>query len=235
LSSPLSPLPDGFAATVASLHLVAERLVAPARKPENEIALEPVPGGFGTPEFEFEGARQRVRVDGTELVREVDDAERRTALTSLAAAAPLLDGLLPADAELDDEPLELSPAAAAALAGWYRFGDQLLGALAAAAAAPDGASAPILWPEHFDVAIELGAEATGERATYGLSPGDGDHPEPYLYVATWRPGLSGELWQATGFTGAELGYAELIAAPDQREAALAFFEERRRALRQQTP
>ena len=36
-----------------------------------------------------------------------------------------------------------------------------------------------LWPEHFDVAFE-------DRAvTYGGSPGDENHDEPYLYVAPW--------------------------------------------------
>ena len=80
-----------------------------------------------------------------------------------------------------------------------------------------------LWPEHFDLAVDLGSEAAQARATYGLSPGDEDHPEPYLYVAPWAPPATGDLWQATGFTGAELPYSELLDATDQRETALAFF------------
>lgn len=55
----LDPLPAGFASTREALHAVAERLVAPARKPDNEIALTPTPGGFGTPEFELDGERLR--------------------------------------------------------------------------------------------------------------------------------------------------------------------------------
>ena len=35
---------------------------------------------------------------------------------------------------------------------------------------------PILWPEHFDVAITLG------EVNYGVSPGDGFHERPYAYV-----------------------------------------------------
>jgi hypothetical protein len=35
---------------------------------------------------------------------------------------------------------------------------------------------PILWPEHFDVAITL------DEVNYGVSPGDGYHDEPYAYV-----------------------------------------------------
>ena len=87
-----------------------------------------------------------------------------------------------------------------------------------------------LWPEHFDLAVELGSEATGARAAYGLSPGDEHHAEPYLYVAPWVAPAPGDLWQATGFSGAELPYSELLGAPDQRDTALAFFRARLRAL-----
>jgi hypothetical protein len=210
VSPRLSPLPDGFGVAVSSLHRVAEEVVAPARKPDNEIALEPTPGGFGTPEFEWEGSRHRIRVEGAELVREVDGRQQRT-------------------------PLEVDPVAAEALAGWYAFGAAILERLAAGAdpedASPEGgASSPILWPEHFDVAIELGSEAEGRRATYGFSPGDEQHPEPYAYVGPWSPQAPGEIWNAKGFGGAELGYADLLGAEDQGAAALEFFIARRDAL-----
>ena len=42
--------------------------------------------------------------------------------------------------------------------------------------------------------------------------------------------VEGELWNATGFPGAELTYAELLAAPDPRAAALEFFTTRKEAL-----
>jgi hypothetical protein len=185
----LEPLPRSFAATVAALHHVAEDVVAPARKPDNEIALTATPGGFGTPAFEWEGTTQQVRVEGTDLVFAKGDAERR-------------------------EPLDVDPVAAARLADWYAFGAEVLGELGGAAT---------LWPEHFDIAIDLG------EATYGLSPGDEQHPEPYAYVAPWGA-AEGELWQATGFRGAELPYADLLAAPDARAAALDFFTTRKEAL-----
>ena len=35
----LAPLPASFTTTVTMLHRVAEQIVAPARKPDNEIAL----------------------------------------------------------------------------------------------------------------------------------------------------------------------------------------------------
>ena len=177
-------LPEGFTAAVGALHRVAEEVVAPARKPEGEIALEATPGGFGTPVFEWEGSLQQVRVEGATLVY-----ERR-------------------------EPLGVDPEAAAALADWYAFGDQILRALG---------GEPILWPEHFDLAIEL------DEVNYGFSPGDEAHAEPYAYVGPFGP-VVGELWNANGFPGAELSYAELLAAPDPRAAALEFFTTRKEAL-----
>src|SRR5215213_9301850 len=116
----LAPLPDGFPASVASLHLVAERLVAPARKPDNEIALTATPGGFGTPGFDWEGSRHQVRVEADELVHIAGAGERRAPLTSLLSAADAVADLLPSTAGLDERPLEIDPGAARALAEWYR-------------------------------------------------------------------------------------------------------------------
>ncbi len=72
--------------------------------------------------------------------------------------------------------------------------------------------------------------AKGKRANYGASPGDDDHDEPYLYVGPWSAKVSGELWNARGFDGAELTYSELLEAADQRRTALDFMCERHRAL-----
>jgi hypothetical protein len=95
---------------------------------------------------------------------------------------------------------------------------------------PEDAQTPtILWPEHFDVAFEAGSETQGKRGTYGASPGDPDHDEPYLYVLPWGE-ASGDLWQATGFQGAELGYADLCATADPVEAAYEFMRIRHDAL-----
>lgn len=229
-SSALVPLPASFAATVASLHRVAEAVVSPARKPDKEIALVPTTGGFGTPEFEFEGTRQRVRVEGRELVREVDGKEQRTPLTSLAQAGAIVSDLLPSDTEPGKETLDVDPAASFALGAIYRFGADALAQLLVAAAPEDAATSPRLWPEHFDIAIELGSDGTGARANYGLSPGDGGHPEPYLYVGPWSATVSGDLWQASGFSGAELSYAQLVRTPDPQRGAIDFFVRRRDAL-----
>ena len=102
-----------------------------------------------------------------------------------------------------------------------------LRALAPASAAPSRVQ---IWPEHFDAALELGAEDAGVRAAYGCSPGDETHPEPYLYVTPWTLPPGGELWNATVFTGAELPLAALLDADAQRSAALEFLHARLDAL-----
>ena len=122
-------------------------------------------------------------------------------------------------------PPEVDAAAAGALGDFYGFACSVLEQLRADEV--DGEpSKVVLWPEHFDIAIDLGPESADKRATIGASPGDESHPEPYLYVTPWAAEVSSELWNAQGFKGAELGYAELLAAPDQRRRALDFLRER---------
>ena len=201
----LEPLPASFAETRVALHKVAEAVVAPARQPPNEIALRYTRGGFGTPFFEQDGADCQVRVEHGELVRQREKEETHESLPGV------------------------DPASATALGQFYGLGASVLEQLRADE--PDGDPSLVqLWPEHFDIAIELGSEADGKRANFGFSPGDDDHDDPYLYVSPWTAEVSGELWNARGFKGAELGYSELIAAPDQRQAALEFMRERYRAL-----
>jgi len=233
-SQRLDPLPTGFAATVASLHRLAEEVVAPARKPENEIALRATPGGFGTPPFEFAGQERQVRAEGAELVYRVGDEEQRARITSIASAGALVADLLPESAKLDEERLALDARAAVVLGAWYELGAAVLSGLIGEANPEDDASEINLWPEHFDLAIELGPEADDARANYGFSPGDADHPEPYLYVGPWTAEVEGELWNGHGFRGAELGYAELAAADDPKRAAIDFCRARRQALKEGT-
>ena len=87
-----------------------------------------------------------------------------------------------------------------------------------------------LWPEHFDIAFEAGSSAAGQRANYGASPGDQDHPEPYVYVGPWTAQVDSPLWNGRGFNGAELSYAALLAADDPMAAALELFRSRFEAL-----
>jgi hypothetical protein len=202
----LEPLPPSFTETRIALHKVAEAVISPARKPDNEIALRYTRGGFGTPFFRADGADCQVRVEDGELVRQRGTEETR-------------------------EPLpDVEVAAASALGDFYGLACSVLEQLRADEVDGDP-SLVQLWPEHFDIAIELGAESAGQRANFGGSPGDEEHEEPYFYVGPWTAEVSGELWNATGFKGAELGYSELIEAEDQRRAALEFMRARHRALR----
>lgn len=227
----LEPLPESFAATREALHRIAEEVVAPARKPQNEIALTVTPGGFGTPRFEHHGRRLQVRVDGTEIVVDADDCETRSAITSVADAAAMVGEELFPDGLPDDEnDLGIDAQAAARLGAFYEFADDALAGFKKRLEPDADASSTNLWPEHFDVAFEAGSEADGRRANYGASPGDEGHPHPYLYVGPWTADVSGDLWNATAFTGAELGYAELLEADDPAATAQEFFEARRAAL-----
>jgi hypothetical protein len=203
----LEPLPASFVETRVALHKVAEAVVAPARMPANEIALRYTRGGFGTPFFERDRIDCQVRVEHGELVRQAGTAETREPLPGVDIAA------------------------ATALGDFYGLACSVLEQLRADEADGDP-SIVQLWPEHFDIAIELGSESAGQRANFGFSPGDDDHPEPYLYVGPWSAEVSGGLWNATGFNGAEMAYDELIAADDHRRAALDFMRERYRALRE---
>jgi hypothetical protein len=227
----LKPLPRSFVATRDALHRVAAELVAPASKPHNEIAMRQTAGGFGTPEFEFHGHRTQVRVQGIELVLTRDGEEERVELHSLAAGGALLGPeLLPDGVPGGGAPLHLDTEAAQRLADFYAFTAEVLESLKSGMPPESHPSDTNLWPEHFDVAFEAGAESDGQRATYGGSPGDDDHAEPYLYVAPWAAKVGGEVWGATGFTGAELAYAELRAADDPAATGLDFMRSRYEAL-----
>ena len=225
--SGLAEIPATFVATRGALHAVAEQVVAPARAAAtgDQFSLVAAVGGFATPRLPGGGC---VRVDGLELVVEGGDGEeKRAPLTSLKESAA---GVGLPDAGLAEASLELDSASAVVLAAAYQLGDRVLRAFFAEALPPAEATENQLWPEHFDIAIEHGNEQNGERATYGLSPGDADHAEPYFYVAPWVPPSDPTTWTAVGFTGAELGWAELLSAEDPHSIALNFFRTYRDAL-----
>lgn len=207
---------EALVTTRLALHALAERVISPLRVQAtgNEIALQVRPGGFGTPALP-DGSW--VGVSGTEVVRlGAGGDEQRTAISSLRAAAAFV-GLV-GGASLSGEPLEVHAGAATVLADVWAIGEDALTAFAAAGA--QDPSPPILWPEHFDIAIEAGTEAAGTLATYGISPGDGEHEEPYAYVGPWTaPAETGPstFWNATAFTGAE-------RPADDPDEIVAFFQ-----------
>jgi hypothetical protein len=218
----LLPVPGSLVATRVSLHRLAQRVISAARAHANgKIGLRYTHRGFGTPFFSDD---VQVRVAGGELIVDERGVERAAPITTLDEAAEHVGrDALPVEAQLGSDPLAVDPRAAGFLGDWYGFAASVLEELRAGFDDPQDSSRVQLWPEHFDLAVDLGSEDAGVRATYGLSPGDQRHPEPYLYVTPWADQPPGELWQADGFSGAELSYADLLAARDQRAAALDFF------------
>jgi hypothetical protein len=224
----LEELPAEFAETRGALHAVAEHVMAPARHQANgKIGLRYTRRGFGTPFFAND---VQVRVEGYDLVVQRGDCEDRSPIVSVAQAATAVDitpgapaGVFRPSTSPDmEQELVIDEGAALSLGAWFGFGASVLEQLRWDLhwAAPSRLQ---LWPEHFDLSIELGHENSGSRAGYGASPGDEQHPMPYLYVAPWSQELEGPNWNDDHFFGASLSYEELLEAADQRATALAFF------------
>jgi hypothetical protein len=228
----LAPLPGTFAGTRDALHRLAVYVISPAQRLVNgEIIMRATPGGFST--FPFDG--RTIGVDGAELV--VDGA--RHPLGSLNDAARLA-GIEPDVAQQEqfdvpphgdlDAPLHVDAAAARALGDWYAFATDVLDAIRAEAGPDEDATIVRIWPEHFDAAIDAGAEAGGRRGTYGASPGDGHHAEPYLYASPWA-GRIDPFFDDPGFAGAARTYSQLAGSVDPRSAAIAFLRDARERVR----
>jgi len=206
------PDPAAIAMTRLALHGAAELLLAgPQHRTHGTIRLRIVPGGFATV------AGPEVRVDGREVVA----GDRRAALAGTTYAAAGAEVGIEAGAPVGvyhegsgaapGEHVDADPAVAGYLADCFATGDAALRRLA-----PE--LTPVLWPEHFDVGIQL------DEVNYGVSPGDSDHRRPYAYVGPWTP-REGDFWNAP--FGA-LRYADEL--PDAAAVA-AFFAEGRRLAR----
>jgi hypothetical protein len=223
----LPELPPSYATTRDALHALAEQVVAASYfHATTHIGLRPAPRGFGTPVF---GDQERVRVDATAIVHERAGQTRRHEITTLASASAFVGVPLgappiytPATSVASDAPLAVDREAALVLADWFALGHALLQDLRAAN--PEVSSSDVqLWPEHFDLACEIGDADAGTRASYGVSPGDAAIPEPYLYVGPWdearRTGVLG-----THPFGGALTYGELRRVPEAGAAGRQFFE-----------
>jgi hypothetical protein len=222
-------LPDDFQFNRDQLHQIAFYAVAPARYAvEGRMGLAPTPGGFGTPDFDGRVAR----VEGSLLVHEQDGMIATQTITTIRAAAEFFgleydeswftefkDPLPPMD---PDRPLKIGDTPTQALGDWFRFGFDVLDRFRADGGADD-VSETQLWPEHFDAAVEAGSETAGRRASYGASPGDPGHIEPYFYVAAWSE-IDRDLpfWNDRHFNGASLPYAEIAEAEDPEGVCLDF-------------
>ncbi len=237
---PSTPDLEILAATRVALHRLASTVIAPTRhRSTGRFGLIATPGGFGTPRFSQAGSTQsdsteggsagsatsgrQIRVEGTQLVDDVDGAVRSAAITTLREAAAFLDATVDPDTAREhdspevgdvDEVLAVDGRSSDFLGAWYSMAFEALTRVGSSDAAIEP-SPPQLWPGHFDPAIESGTEAT--RASYGASPGDDAIPEPYLYVALWYPDQAGidagdPFWNASSFTGRILRLADFADA-----------------------
>ena len=216
-------LPASFVSTREALRTLACYAISPARKAvTGHIDLRSTGDGFGTPPFD-DGSLILVRAD--QLVREPGDA---IPISTVRAAAAFLAVSLSADPGVGrdippfapDAPLDVDAAASVALAQWYAFASRVLTELADGA--PDGVTVTQqkLWPEHFDLAVEVGLP-NGRRTNVGFSPGDAGSATPYVYVGPHdRSGLEDGYWNVS--FGAWLRYDELTAAAAPDRAAADF-------------
>jgi hypothetical protein len=111
-----------------------------------------------------------------------------------------------------DETLALDAGLADVIAGALMLGHDALVAFAPG-------EVPVLWPEHFDVAIGV------QDMNFGVSPGDGFIAEPYAYVGVASPSAADAFWNAP--FGAAVPLRELPDVP----AVSGFFAEGRQRAR----
>jgi len=91
---------------------------------------------------------------------------------------------------MPDRPLVVDPGAAEVLADWFALGSAALARLADELA-DEGPTPPQIFPEHFDLGMTAGT------VNFGVSPGDEDIPEPYLYVGPHEgPPVRDDFWNA---------------------------------------
>jgi hypothetical protein len=151
------------------------------------------------PQFAVSGdIRLRVTRDGFATVDRPQLEVRANALVTTAGRLPL-DGTiaaLAARAEIEprdlrdvyavgpdigvDDPLTVDHEAAREILDAFVRGDAAMRMLA-----PE--ETPVLWPEHFDVAISV------DEVNYGVSAGDAHVGEPYAYVGPWKR-RTGSFW-----------------------------------------
>jgi hypothetical protein len=173
-TTPVSTTPslDKLTTTRRRLHGIGECLMAgPQRRAGGRFTLRVTPGGFATT-----GA-PAVRLDGTELVVQEARPVAVTGTFSQLADAIGVDFGPPPDAYPDGsgataaDDVQLDLPSTRLIQDWYLIADAALRVMAPR-------QTPILWPEHFDVAILL------NDISYGASPGDGFHATPYAYVSS---------------------------------------------------
>jgi hypothetical protein len=193
---------DELAATRRSLHGVAELVLAgPQYRATGRLRLGVVAGGFATttlsPRLLVDGSR----VAGAEGVTAVVIGGRtpRAIGAELGVAAGRPEGLYAVGSGVGpDETLPVDAGQAGVIMGALALGHDALTAFAAG-------EPPVLWPEHFDVAIRV------HDMNFGVSPGDGFIDEPYAYVGVTSPPAGDRFWNAP--FGAAVPLREFPDAP----------------------
>jgi hypothetical protein len=186
--------------TRRSLHGAAELLLAgPQHRATGRIDLRAIDGGFAT------AAEPPLRIEGTDLVTATGRLPLAGRTYAEIGAAAGFEAGAPVDVYSGGlgvepgEPISLDPDAARVIESALTAGDRALRLFAPALE-------PVLWPEHFDVAV------TADDVNYGVSPGDDHLAEPYAYVGPFEP-HQGEFWNApfgAARTVAELGEVDDI-------------------------
>jgi hypothetical protein len=228
-------LPAAFVSSRDAAHQLAFFAIAPKRHAEvGKLGLRWTRGGLGTPFHPTDEGDQQVRLDGDALIVQTGHEVDWITPTTVGEACAFLgveyrpvwfEGFRdPLDPVGPDVELALDAEAVRVLGDWFGFATGVLEELRRTPGAVDVGRVQ-LWPEHLDPAVELGSQEAGQRASYGASPGDADHDEPYLYVAPWSgPGPSADdpYWNDDTFGGASLPYAQLLDAEHQFATALEF-------------
>ncbi len=227
-------LPPGYDQARLHLQRIATHVLARARHAANgRFGLRATADGIASPLF---GVNEEVlRVAGNVLIRERQDRDGAHTDTLTITGRSLDDLARFAGVDLGAElsvghdtpplgdrtsPVDLDPGAAETVLGWLGVGTVALDRLLADTKTP---SVIQLWPEHFDVAVDVAAATS--RVNLGASPGDSCHAGPYLYVAPWdaeRPG-DPDYWNAP--FGSILGRDDLLMTPEPTDAAVAFLHQ----------
>ena len=236
----LTEPPEGLQTTRDHLHQLAYFALSPARyKVDGRMELRHYDGGFGTPEFDG----RVVRIEGNLLIDQRRDSVATQTISTVGGAVRFLgneyreiwhsesrDHMKPVG---PDSPLKIDPEVTYFLGRWFGFAWALLEELGVQAQPGDDPLEVRLWPRHFDAATELGDNDKGERASYGASPGDASHSEPYVYVSAWSDiDRSNPYWNDESFNGASLSYQTLRHSDHAVRTALDFFLEGHRILHQ---
>lgn len=227
----LSVLPPDYPSALFDFHRLAYSVVAEARyRCNGKFGLRYARGGFGTPFFDDD---VQVRVAGDRLVVQEAGQARTAAITTLREAGEFV-GVAPGTTAREhdspelgdiDRPLDARADVGEFLGAWFGLATAALEELRFTPGVIDPERVQ-LWPGHFDPAIAAGDAESGRRATYGFSPGDHSHDEPYIYVAAWGDvDRSDPFWNEEDFNGASLSYGALCAAEDHYGAAVDFLRD----------